>query len=132
MKKKVFVMIEKNEDGFHAHSTNVPAVNGYGGTVEECKKNVFEGIEVARTTGGKYNFNYKEGEYEVVFNFDIESLMENYKGVLTNAGFEKLTGINQRQMYQYAAGLKKPRAAQRKKITKGIHELANELLAIEL
>jgi len=68
----------------------------------------------------------------VIFNFDVESLLQNYKGVLTNSGFEKLTGINQRLMYQYATGLKKPREAQRRKITEGLHNLAKELLAIEL
>jgi len=130
--KQVKVLIEKNEDGFHAHSTNVPAVNGYGETIEECKANVFEGIELAKTLGGKYNFNYKEGEYEVVFNFDVQSLLENYKGILSNAGFEKLTGINQKQMHHYATGLKKPRPAQRKKIESGLHKLAEELKAIEL
>lgn len=38
------------------------------------QKNIFEGIEVAKTIRGKYNFNDKECEYEVVLNFDIESL----------------------------------------------------------
>ena len=38
------------------------------------QKNIFEGIEVAKKIGGKYNFNDKECEYEVVFNFDIECL----------------------------------------------------------
>lgn len=130
--KKVKVIIEKNDDGFWAHSTNVPAVNGYGETVAECKKNVFEGIEVAKTLGGKFNFDYKDGEYEVLFSFDVPSLLENYKGIITNAGFERLTGINQKQMQHYATGLKKPRVAQVKKIEEGLHTLGKELLAIEL
>lgn len=130
--KKVNVLIEKNEDGFWAHSTNVPAINGHGETVEECKANLFEGIEVAKTLGGKYNFNYKEGEYEVIFNFDTQSLLENYKGILSLAGFHRLTGINPTLMQHYASGLKKPGAKQRKKITEGLHKLAHELLAIEL
>lgn len=130
--KKVHVIIEKNEDGFWAHSSNVPAINGYGETVSECKKNVFEGIEVAKTLGGKFNFNYKDGEYEVIFKFDVPSLLDNYKGIITNAGFERLTGINQKQMHHYATGLKKPRAAQVKKIEEGLHTLGKELLAIEL
>lgn len=130
--KQVKVLIEKNKDGFHAHSTNVPAINGFGETVEECKANVFEGIELAKEIDGKYQFNLHDGEYEVVFNFDTVSLLENYKGIISNAGFERLTGINQRQMHHYASGLKKPRPEQRKKITEGLHKLAQEFLAIEL
>lgn len=130
--KKILVLIERNEDGFWAHSTNVPAVNGYGETVEACKANVFEGIEVAKDLGGKYNFNYKEGDYEVVFNFDIQSLLENYKGVLSLAGLHRLTGINPTLIQHYSTGLKKPSEKQRKKIQEGLHKLANELIAIEL
>lgn len=130
--KTVKVIIEKNKDGFWAHSENVPSINGYGETVEECKANVFEGIDIAKTLDGNNAFPYKDGEYDVVFNFDVESLLENYKGILTNAGFERLTGINQRQMQHYAAGIKKPRINQKKKIEEGLHRLGKELLAIEL
>lgn len=130
--KKIKVLIEKNQDGFWGHAINVPSVNGYGETVEECKANVFEGIEVAKTLEGKNKFPFTDGEYEVVFNFDVQSLLENYKGILTNAGFERLTGINQKQIHHYASGLKKPRPAQRKKIQEGLHKLAEELKAIEL
>lgn len=130
--KKVHVIIEKNADGFWAHSSNVPAINGYGETAAECKKNVFEGIEVAKTLEGPNKFNFKDGEYEVIFKFDVPSLLDNYKGIITNAAFERLTGINQKQMQHYASGLKKPRVAQIKKIEEGLHTLGKELLAIEL
>ena len=130
MKKKVFVTIEKNADGFWAHSTNVPSINGFGESVEECKENTFDGIELAKTLSGKNAFHYKD--YEVIFNFDIPSLLENYKGIFSNASFERLTGINQKQMHHYASGLKKPRAAQRKKIQEGLRKLAQELLNINI
>lgn len=131
--KTVKVIIEKNKDGFWAHSTNVPVlISGYGETVEACKNNTMECIEVLKELDGNNGFPYREGEYEVVFNFDVESLLENYKGILTNAGFERLTGINQRQMQHYAAGIKKPRINQKKKIEEGLHRLGKELLAIEL
>lgn len=130
--KTVKVIIEKNNDGFWAHSPNVANVNGYGETVEECKKNVLDSIDVARTLNGKNKFPYADGEFELIYNFDIESLLENYKGILSNVAFEKITGINQKQIHHYASGLKKPREAQRKKIEEGLHQLGKELLAIEL
>lgn len=126
--KKIQITIEKNEEGFWAHSTNTDnVISGYGETVEACKENVLECIDVMKEED---MFPYQD--YTVAYNFDIESLLENYKGILTNAGIERLTGINQRLMYQYATGVKKPRAEQRKKIEEGLHKLGNELLAIEL
>jgi predicted RNase H-like HicB family nuclease len=126
--KAIKIIIEKNEDGFWAHSTNAKdLISGYGETISECKKNVLECIEVLKEED---MFPYDEN-YKLAYTFDIESLLENYKGILTNSGLEKLTGINQRLMYQYANGLKKPRAEQKQKIQDGLHKLAEELLAIE-
>ena len=126
--KQIKIIIEKNNDGFWAHSTNTDVlISGSGETVEVCKANVSEGIDLLKEEG---MFIYDE--YTLTFNFDLESLLENYKGILTNAGIERLTGINQRQMYQYASGMKKPRKEQRKKIEEGLHKLGHELLAIEL
>jgi len=126
--KEIKIIIEKNNDGFWAHSTNTDnLISGYGETVEACKANVLDCIDVLKEEG---MFTYDK--FTLKYNFDVESLLENYKGVLTNAGIERLTGINQRQMYQYATGMKKPRAEQRKKIEAGLHKLGQELLAIEL
>ena len=66
------------------------------------------------------------------FKFDTESLLEYYKGIFTNAAFERLTGINQMQISHYATGLKKPRKAQAKRIEAALHKLGKELVAIEL
>jgi len=40
--------------------------------------------------------------------------------------------LNEKQLNHYASGLKKPRAAQAKKIENALHKLGGELLAIEL
>ena len=130
--KKIKVIIEKNDDGYWGHSTNIANVVGYGETLDACKINILESIELAKELEGNNKFPYADGEYELVYNFDLVSLLENYKGILSNVAFEKITGINQKQMHHYATGLKKPRAEQRKKIEQGLHKLGQELLAIEL
>ena len=56
----------------------------------------------------------------------------DYKGIFTNSALERITGINQKQFQHYASGLKKPRAAQAKKIESALHKLGSELLALEL
>ena len=73
-----------------------------------------------------------KGEYVLKFKFDAQSLLNYYKGVFTNASLERMTGIKQKQIQHYASGLKKPRADQKIKIQNSLHQLAGELLAVEL
>ena len=128
--KEIKIVIEKAKDGFFgAYAENIEGIYGGGDTVNDVKNDILNAIE---TLKGEGLFPYTDGEYRLAYRFDVASLLENYKGVLTNAGIERLTGINQRQMYQYATGMKKPRAEQRKKIEVGLHKLGEELLTIEL
>lgn len=55
-----------------------------------------------------------------------------YSGVFTKAALSRVTGINERQLWHYAAGVRKPRRAQAKRIEEGIHRLGKELLTIQL
>ena len=76
--------------------------------------------------------NLSVQEYLIDYHFDVVSLLNYFKGILTNAAFERLTGINQLQMSHYANGLKKPRKAQRQKIEKALHQLGEDLRSIYL
>ena len=73
-----------------------------------------------------------KGNYELIYRFDTISLLNYYKKIFTNAALERMTGINQKQIQHYSSGLKKPRAAQTKKIELAFHQLGTELLAVEL
>jgi hypothetical protein len=125
--KTIKVIIERSKDAFWGYSEN-EAVNGVGDTVEEVKKSVLECIEIQKELG---NLQTDE-EYNIVYKFDTESLLKHYKGIFTNAAFERITGINQLQISHYATGLKKPRPAQVKKIESALHKLGSELSSIEL
>lgn len=71
-------------------------------------------------------------DYDIVYRFDNQSLLDYYWGIFTNVALERITGINQKQLQHYASGLKKPRPAQVKKIEKALHQLGSELMADEL
>ena len=121
------IIIERSSDAFWAYAENLEGVSGFGDTVLEAKKSALEGLELQKELGNIPNKNYK-----IVFKFDSESLFKYYKGIFSNAAFEKLTGINQKQIQHYSTGLKKPRPTQAKKIESALHNLGKELLAIEL
>jgi predicted RNase H-like HicB family nuclease len=130
--KKIRILIERGKDGYSAYAENVNKIYGVGDTVDDVKQNVLECIQIVKSFDDKNIPAALKGEYEIVWKFDVESLLEYYKGIFSQTGIARLTGINEKQLNHYASGLKKPRPAQAKKIENALHRLANDLLAIEL
>lgn len=130
--KTIQIVIEKSTDSYGAYAVNVPGIYGAGDTVIECKESILDAIETVKTFDSDQIPEILKGEYTISYKFDIESLLQYYKGILSNPAIERITGINQKLIHQYSTGLKKPRPAQRKKIEEGLHRLGNDLLAIEL
>ncbi|MEN5306847.1 type II toxin-antitoxin system HicB family antitoxin [Chryseobacterium cucumeris] len=131
--KKVKIIIEKTEDMYSSYAENVHGIYGGGLTVDEAKESIITAINILKSNNVRNNIpKILLGDYELVFRFDIESLLQYYKGMLSNPAIEKITGINQKLIHQYSKGLKKPRKKQLQKIEEGLHNLGRELLAIEL
>ena len=127
------IIIERSADHFAAYSENCDGIYGGGDTAEEAKANALEGLRLFLETQPADKIpDILKGEYEVVFKYDIRSLLNYYNKYFSNVALESLTGINQKQLFHYASGLKKPREAQRKKIEEAFHKLGKELLAVEL
>jgi predicted RNase H-like HicB family nuclease len=129
------VIIEKSNTGYSAY---VPVLQGCvstGSTVEETKQAIQEAItfhlEGLQQDGLKIPVEFP-GLYHLQFTFDVETFLQHYNKIFSRRALSRLTGINESLLSQYAAGLKHPRPAQAKRIEKGLHELANELLQINL
>ena len=131
--KIIKIIIERSADMFSAYAENVEGIYGEGDTVEKTKQSILDAISIIKEEFTPENIPaILKGEYEILYHFDVESLLNYYKGIFTNAALEKITGINQRQLQHYSSGLKKPRQPQLKKIEEGLHRLAAELQAVEL
>ncbi len=128
--KQVKVIIERSKNFYTAYSENVKGISGGGETVLEAKQAVLECIEILKELGNTPKI--LQGEYELNYKFDTQSLLNYYKGIFTNSALERITGINQKLIQHYATGLKRPRPAQAHKIQKALHDLGNELIAVEL
>ena len=132
--RTVKVIIERSKDLYSAYAENVEGIYGAGDTPAEAKKSILKSISLVK----KYNKNkqhipaIQNGPYKIVYRFDAESLLKYYKGIFSNSALEKITGINQKQLQHYSSGLKKPRPVQREKIQVALHQLGNELLAVQL
>lgn len=130
---QIRIIIEKTEDHFNAYAENVEGIYAAGDTVAEVKQSVEDAIRLLI----KYNDAEKipsvlKKKYDLVYKFDMQSLLSYFKKILTNSGLEKITGINQKQIQHYATGHKAPRPAQTKRIESALHALGRELLAVQL
>ena len=101
----------------------------------EVKKSMEDGLIVLREAcmeDGDPVPEELQGEYEIVFKMDTRSFLKMYCKIFTKSALERLTGLNQTQLWHYANGLSTPRPATVAKIEKALHQLGEELLSLEL
>ena len=103
------------------------------GDFQQFKKEVRESIDFyvscAREDGDSYP-HILDTDYEIVYKFDVRSLLEYYRGIFSFSALQTITGINQKQLAHYASGISKPRPRQSRKIADGLHHLAKELMTV--
>ena len=88
-------------------------------------------INCAKKDGENYHKTF-ETEYIISYKFDIQSLLCHYQNIFSLAALQYITGINQRQLWHYAAGRYKPRKAQAEKIILSLNKLGRELTTLTL
>lgn len=134
--EKVEVRVGKTPKGYCAGIDILPGwVVAVTGTFADLKKEIAESIEFyidcAKEDGEVYPAVF-DREYELVYKFDMESLLSFYEKVISRAALGRITGINERQLSHYACGRSKPRPEQAQKIVNALHELGQDLLAISV
>jgi hypothetical protein len=133
--KTIEAIIERAKDGtFSVYCMN-EMFTGMGNTAEAAKMDMRQQMDFFKKTAIEDNFPYPDflnEDFEIVYKFDTESLLEYYSGILTLSGLEKITGIHQKQLWNYLHRKSKPRKTQVEKIEKGLHTLGSELISISL
>ncbi len=64
------------------------------------------------------------------FKYDVPSFLQHYAYAFTLAGLERITGVNQKQLGHYIAGVRKPSEKTIRKIENGIRLFAENLAAV--
>ena len=131
--KQIHVIVEMGKDGYGVSFKEISNVFGFGETIELAKKDAKSALESYIYVLDTYNRPIPEilqGDYELVFEFDIEALLKYIDGTVTKTALSKASGINKTQLSHYSSGLKKPRKEQREKIISGLHKIANDLLIV--
>ena len=133
--KKIKAIIGRASDGFYSIHCVDEMFSGGGNTPTEAKTDMVEQMKFFKETAIEDDFKYPaflDEDFEIEYQFDVQSLLEYYSGILTLAGMEKITGIHQKQLWSYLNNKTKPRPRQIERIKKGLHELGVELTAISL
>ena len=130
---KVKVIIERGNDGSYGAyigSNNVSfGVIGDGKTVQDAKNDFLNSYEEMKDYYAENNKNFTECEFQ--FQFDIASFLAYYGSILSLAGMERLTGVNQGQLSHYVTGHRKPSKKTIEKIETKLHEFGKELNQVE-
>ena len=103
------------------------------GSFEDFQKEVKDSIRFYVDCARKDEETYPaifDNDYELVYKFDVQSLLLYYQGIFSFSALQVITGINQKQLAHYAAGRSKPRAQQAEKIANGLHKLAKDLMSV--
>jgi len=133
--EKVTVIFGRTENNYSAYVEGLDGFVCASETFEELKKDVADGIGFHLNGLRKDNDPIPEvfqGDYELEFKWDVQCLMYYYNHVITRSALSRFTGINERQLGNYATGRSKPRPAQVQKIREAFHSLGNELASINI
>lgn len=132
--KTVEVIVEHAGNNLSAYIEGAPVIT-VGNDVKEIEKNMKEAVELYLDSCKEMNIapvEVLQGEFTLKFKLDAATFINYYSSIFTKAALSRITGINERQLWHYAAGVHKPRKQQLEKIQKGINALTEELAAINL
>ena len=133
--EKVIVEVSYTGRNYSAH---IPILHGCvttGSSLVEIRKHIEEivpfHIEGLQEDNDEYPSIFN-GKYEFIYKLSPDTLINEFSGIFTKAALSRVTGINERQLWHYAAGVRHPRQVQRKRIVDGLHKLGKELLSVDM
>ncbi len=132
---KIRAIIESLENNYSAYIEMLDGVVATGYTIAEIKANLLDAIDDYIQTCKENGFEVPEelqSEYKIEFTMDVKTLLNMYERIFSKSGLERLTGINQKQLWHYANGKSVPRRAQVLKLEDALHRLGTELMSITL
>lgn len=130
--KKLQVIVEYAGDNLSAYINDLPIVS-VGKNLNDIKHNITDAIQVYKESCSELGVETSDllkGDYELSFVIDATTFINYYSNIFTKAALSRITGINERQLWHYAAGLHKPRKRQLERIQRGVQSLTEELNSI--
>ena len=134
MSTTVKAVIERASDGTYTVYCTDEIFSGAGETLSAAKDDMLKQMAFYKDTAIQQGFKYPaflDGDFSIEYHVDARSLIKFYtdSGIFSLAGLQKVTGINQKQLWSYLNGTK-PRKAQEERIVSGFQALSRDLMAI--
>jgi hypothetical protein len=131
--KKVKVIVERGRDDKYCAYMDCYdfdfGLAGFGSTAKDAIADFYKSYEEEKAMCLKEEKTAPELEFDI--RYDVCSFLDYYSGILSKSGLEKITGINQKQLWHYSSGSRQPKAKTAKKIQERIHDFANELKRVQ-
>lgn len=133
-KKKVEIFVEKHSDGTYWGTTQnfEGVVSSFGSNMEELKKNLEEAfadnIELAKELEEDYASDYDNVEF--VYKMDLSSFFTLIPELKVSS-IAKKAGMNESLLRQYKNGITTASQEQTQRIQNAVHQLGQELLAVQ-
>lgn len=126
------VMIERAGDGTYSAYVvdDMPyGVMGTGKTAIEAREDFMNSYAEMKEFFEKEGMVFEEFEFE--FAYDMSSFLSYYSKILSLAGLERLTGVNQGQLSHYVTGHRKPSKKTVEKIESRLKAFAEDLQQVQ-
>jgi hypothetical protein len=127
--KTAKVIVERGSDGkFSAYMDCYDydfGLAGFGDTPKNALNDFYEAYNEEKKMCVKEGKEAPTLEFDI--RYDICSFLRYYSGILSKSGLEKITGINQKQLWHYSSGRRKPKPQTVKKIQQRLYQFADNI-----
>jgi len=130
--KKVKIIVECGNDGKYSAFMDCYdydfSLAGFGNTAKDAIADFYSCVEEEKIMCERDGKIMPELEFDI--QYDVSSFLDYYSGILSKSGLEKITGINQKQLWHYSSGKRKPKRQTTLQIQNGLHRFAENLKEI--
>lgn len=135
--QRLYINTSKTPKGYSASCDLIPGwVVAYEGDFDGFEAYVRESIRFYVDCGKADDESFpailEDPDLELSYRFDVQSLLAHYQNIFSFAALQYITGVNQRQLWHYAAGRSKPRPRQAEKIVGALNRLGKELVSLSV
>lgn len=135
--QRLTINTSKTDKGYSASCDLIPgwvvAYEGdFSGFEDYIRESINFYVDCARADGEPFPKLLADPALELSYKFDVQSLLAHYQNIFSFAALQYITGVNQRQLWHYAAGRSVPRQKQADKIVGALNRLGKELVSLSV
>lgn len=129
-KEKITIVITGGKQQFGAYVKEIDRAFGAGDTYNDVVESIMESINLLASVDDDIRLVIDGREYEFIF--DTSGALKYYSQFMSFSGLSRLTGINQRQLSNYANGYQNPNKETSANIIEKINTFGKELVNLRV